>query len=191
MTTGNPGPRRSTGRRAAPRRAARGAGSRRARPETAQRGSRDAAGSPTQLTAAGALLAVLGCTLTGALLDGVFDDGFGLATWFGFVIGCVTASVKIRPPDLLVLVISTPLVFLAALVVSQVIRVWGQDGWVRTTLIGLATALSEGAPWLFVGTGAVVAITWARGLPDNVRKLRAELRGEADEGTDRPDPAGG
>ncbi|MQA85362.1 MAG: hypothetical protein GEV03_12235 [Streptosporangiales bacterium] len=187
MTAENYEPRRSAGRRAAPRRGARGTGTRRARPEAAARRGRSAPEPSTHLTAAGALLTILGCTLTGALLDGLFGEGFGLATWAGFIIGGVTASIKIRPADLLLLVISTPLVFLTSLIVAQIIRLWGSGGWLRTALIGLATALSEGAPWLFVGTGAVVAITWARGLPDNLRRLRAELRGETDEGPEPDD----
>lgn len=185
LTTESHGPRRSTGRRAAPRRGTRGTGPRRARPATPPRATRDKPESGAYLTAAGGLLTILVCTLTGALLDGLFGEGFGLATWAGFVIGGVAASIKIRPADLLLLVISTPLVFLAGLIVAQIIRLWGAEDWLRTALIGLATALSEGAPWLFVGTGAVVAITWARGLRDNVRELRAELRGEVG---DQPSP---
>lgn len=148
--------------------------------------------STTQLTAAGGLVTILGCTLTGALLDGMFGEGFGLATWFGFVAGCVTATIKIRPRELLMLVVSAPMIFLVALIIGQTIRLWGSQNWLRTEIIGLATALSEGAPWLFVGTGAVLSIAWARGLRDHLRNLHAELRGEAtaDNPEDGPEDGG-
>lgn len=176
MTTGRSGQRRAAGRRrAAPRRGRRAAEPRPRRTRTAGRPEAD---PTTQLTAAGGLSTIGGCTLVGALLDGLFGGDFGLGTWFGFVVGCVTATIKIRPRDLLVLVVSTPLAFLVAIVVAQTVRLWGSDGWLRSELVGLATALSEGAPWLFVGTGTVVAIAWARGLRDNIRELRAETRGE-------------
>lgn len=190
MTTDSHGPRRSGRRRAAPRRAA-GRGRALGRPRAASRRTRSpeatsAETSTTRLTAAGAFLTVLGCTLTGALLDGLFGAGFGVATWAGFVAGCVTATVKVRPRHLLALVITTPMLFLVALLIGQTIRVWGSSSWLRTELIGLATALSEGAPWLFAGTAAVVLIAWARGLRGNLQQLRAELRGAPDDDDGEP-----
>jgi hypothetical protein len=116
-----------------------------------------------------------------------------------FVAGCIGAALLVQPRDLLPMVVTPPLVFFAATTFIEVVRSIGADSLLQTLGLGLFTALSSGAPWLFGGSALVLGIAWPRGLPDNVRDLRQDLAVKtpdipkqrvSSEGTYAPEPEG-
>jgi hypothetical protein len=94
-----------------------------------------------------------------------------------FVAGCLAVVLLVQPRDLLPLVVTPPLVFFAATLLAEAVRSLGAGSLLRTLGLGLFTALSGEAPWLFGGSALVLAVAWFRGLPDNVRELRGESGG--------------
>ncbi|GAA4597459.1 hypothetical protein GCM10023194_72390 [Planotetraspora phitsanulokensis] len=116
-----------------------------------------------------------------------------------FVAGCIGAALLVQPRDLLPMVVTPPLVFFAATTFIEIIRSIGADSMLQTLGLGLFTAFSSGAPWLFGGSALALGIAWPRGLPDNVRDLRHDLAAktpgipkqrESSEGTYAPEPEG-
>jgi hypothetical protein len=115
-----------------------------------------------RLTARGAIVLLFVITLLGqAFLPGP-----------AFVAGCLAAVLLVQPRDLLPLVVTPPLVFFVATLLAEVVRSLGAGSMLQTLGLGLFTALSSGAPWLFGGSALVLAVAWPRGLPDSVRDLR-------------------
>lgn len=101
----------------------------------------------------------------------------------GFCAGCVLATRYSRPQAQLPVVLSIPVIFLTAELITQLIAPGGGSAH-RTALsmfAGALLTLAAVAPWLFVGTAGGLAIALFRGLPQCVRELRAEARG-----ADRP-----
>ncbi|MEU4831536.1 DUF6542 domain-containing protein [Streptosporangium sp. NPDC023615] len=127
-----------------------------------------------RLTVRGALVLVLVATLAGGLLQALL--GPSMLTGLAFVGGCAVATVLVNPRELLSLVVSPPLVFFVATMFVETVRSLFAASPVQAFGLGMYTALSQGAPWLFGGSLLVVVIAWRRGLTRCVRELRDELR---------------
>ncbi|RAY14520.1 hypothetical protein DPM19_15650 [Actinomadura craniellae] len=130
-------------------------------------------GSSAALTGRGGIVVIYGAALLGALLAGWLETAapFGIA----FAAGCALAALTTRPADLLTLAVSPPVAFLAAAFTVELGAALGDGSMLRSLLVGLVGALATGAPWLFLGTLLVVAITVPRGLLGNLRELRDQL----------------
>ncbi|MET8047538.1 MULTISPECIES: DUF6542 domain-containing protein [unclassified Streptosporangium] len=127
-----------------------------------------------RLTVRGALALVLASTLVGSVLQALF--GVAALTGAAFVAGCVAAAVLVNRRDLLSLVVSPPLVFFVTTVLIEAVRSLFASTPIQAFGLGMYTALSQGAPWLFGGSLLVLVIAWRRGLTRCVRELRDELR---------------
>ncbi|MBO3750801.1 hypothetical protein J5X84_32395 [Streptosporangiaceae bacterium NEAU-GS5] len=121
-----------------------------------------------RLTARGAVTLLLVICLLGQVL----------APGPVFVAGCLIAVLLVQPRDLLPLVVTPPLVFFCATLFVEFVRALKAGSFVSSLGLGLFTEMSAAAPWLFGGTALVLAVAWARGLPDNVRELREDLRAQ-------------
>lgn len=122
------------------------------------------AGRPgLRLTARGAIVLLFLITLLGQAV---------LPSGPGFVAGCLVAVLLVRPRDLLAFAVTPPLVFFVAALLVEAAQSLGSDSVPQALGLGLFTALSSGAPWLFGGSALTLVIAWRRGLPDNVRDLR-------------------
>jgi hypothetical protein len=139
--------------------------------------------SGIRLTARGAMAFVLAVTLAGSLLHALL--GFPAAVGLAFVTGCVAAVSLVNPRDLLSLVVSPPLIFFAATLITEAVRSLAATSPVQAFGLGMFTALSGGAPWLFAGSALVLVIAWRRGLTRCVSELREEIR-TAGPGVPRP-----
>ncbi|MFC4587362.1 DUF6542 domain-containing protein [Sphaerisporangium corydalis] len=93
-----------------------------------------------------------------------------------FAVACLAAVFLVQPRDLLPLVVTPPLIFFAATLISAVFGTFGAPSMIQALGLGLFTDLSAAAPWLFGGSALMLAVAWFRGLPANVSELRAELR---------------
>ncbi|WP_243723064.1 DUF6542 domain-containing protein [Actinomadura sp. 7K507] len=131
--------------------------------------------SPITLTGRGGIVVMFGAGVICGLLSRWL--GVPLFAGAGFAVGCALAAFATRPADLLTLVVSPPLVFLAATFAVEFATTLGNGSLVRGLTVGVLTALASTAPWLFFGTLLVVAICLARGLMTNVRELRDKLVG--------------
>ncbi|GAA3442205.1 DUF6542 domain-containing protein [Planomonospora venezuelensis] len=130
--------------------------------------------SGIRLTARGAVAFVLAVTLTGSLLHALL--GLPAAVGLAFVAGCAGAVLLVNPRDLLSLVVSPPLIFFSAALVAEALRALSAPSPVQAFGLGMFTALSGGAPWLFTGSALVLVVAWRRGLTRCVRELREEIR---------------
>ncbi|MDF5754706.1 DUF6542 domain-containing protein [Spongiactinospora sp. TRM90649] len=128
-----------------------------------------------RLTVRGALAVVVLATLLGNVLQSLL--GSTITVGVTFLAGCLAAVFLVNPRDLLSLVVTPPLLFFAATLVSELVRALASSASMLQALgLGLFTSLSAGAPWLFAGSALVLGVAWRRGLPSNVRELREELR---------------
>lgn len=116
-----------------------------------------------RVTARGAIVLLFLITLLGQAV---------LPSGPGFVAGCLAAVLLVQPRDLLPFVVNPPLVFFLATFLVEAVRSLGSDSVPQALGLGLFTALSSGAPWLFGGSALTLVIAWRRGLPDNIRELR-------------------
>ncbi|WP_083999728.1 DUF6542 domain-containing protein [Actinomadura kijaniata] len=132
-------------------------------------------GGAVTLTGRGGIVVMFALTLLGALLARWTD--LPLLAGAGFVAGCAAAALLTRPVDLLTLAVSPPLVFLLATLAAVVLTSLGDENLLTGSLVGLLTALSTTAPWLFAGTVLVLAVTAPRGMLAQVRELREKLAG--------------
>jgi hypothetical protein len=131
------------------------------------------------VTVRGALVAMFGiflfCSLVASWL------GFGVLTGLGYVASCVLAPFLVRRQAQLHVVIAPPAIFMAVVILTQVMTAQGtsRHGRVLSVLEGTLLTLAAVAPWLFAGTilGAVASAT--RGLRHCVGELVAEFRSEA------------
>jgi len=96
----------------------------------------------------------------------------GFLPGLGFAAACGLAAVATRRGDLLTLVVSPPLVFLAITAVSEFIGAVGERSLPRSMFVGVITTFAAGAPWLFFGTALAIVVTLPRGLPASLRALR-------------------
>ncbi|MFI6508576.1 DUF6542 domain-containing protein [Streptosporangium sp. NPDC050855] len=127
-----------------------------------------------RLTVRGALALVLVATLLGGVLQAL--SGLSALTGVAFVIGCAGATALVNPRELLSLVVSPPLVFFVTTVLIEAVRSLFAATPLQAFGLGMYTALSQGAPWLFGGSLLVLVIAWRRGLTRCVRELRDELK---------------
>jgi hypothetical protein len=93
----------------------------------------------------------------------------------GFVLACGLAVLTVRPQDLLTLSVSPPLAYFCGVLLAECVLSVGADSVLRSVAIGVGLRLTDAAPWLFGGTALLLVIALLRGLPQNVRELRAEL----------------
>lgn len=124
-----------------------------------------------QLTGRGGVLAVFGACFTGLLIadwanwqelaDAVFFLASSLAAYY------------VRPGSLLPVVVSPPLLFLAACLAASVLTAPG----LLATAERVAVTLGGAAWWMLVGIALSMAIAWLRGLRAEVRALWSDLRG--------------
>ena len=132
----------------------------------------------TRMTARGAVVAMFLLFLVGTLAAGWLH--LEVLAGLSFVAGCAMAAYYSRRDALLTAVVTPPLVFMAALVIAELLT--SHEDTVRHSLTaaaeGIILTLAAVAPWLFSGVviGLVIALT--RGLPQCVRDLSAELRGD-------------
>lgn len=104
-----------------------------------------------------------------------------LLTGLGFIAGCALAARYSRRDALLAVVVTPPLIFMIALVFAELLT--SHADTVRHTLTsaaeGIILTLAAVAPWLFCGVIVGLVIALFRGLPQCVRNLGTELRGDA------------
>lgn len=100
-------------------------------------------------------------------------------TGFGFAAGSAVAAGRTRREGLLLAATTPPLIFLVAVTVGEVITLHMKHVAVSAgpALADIFLTLSTTAPWLFGGLAAALLIATARGLPQCVRDLRAQLTG--------------
>ena len=108
--------------------------------------------------------------------DGLHADALA---GFGFAAGSAVAAGRTRRAELLLVVTSPPVIFLAALTCGDFLtmhmdRIDPTPGVVAANVL---LTLSATAPWLFGGVAGAAVIASARGLGACVRDLRAELAG--------------
>jgi hypothetical protein len=131
------------------------------------------------MTARGAVLVMFSLFFLGTLVAGWMH--LGVLTGLSFVTGAVLAARYTRRDGLLAVVVTPPLIFVIALIVTEVLT--SHADTVKHSLTsaaeGTILTLAAVAPWLFVGVIAGLVIALFRGLPQCVRDLRAELRGDA------------
>jgi hypothetical protein len=104
-----------------------------------------------------------------------------LLAGLAFVAGCSLAACYTRRDALLTVVVSPPLVFMAALVITELMTSHGDTlhHTLTSAAEGTILTLAEVAPWLFAGVIISLIIAMVRGLPQCVRDLSAELRGDS------------
>lgn len=132
----------------------------------------------SRLTARGAVLVIFAvCLVTCLIAAWLHAD---VVAGVGFVAAAILAPVYARRDALLHIVISAPVLFLLAEILTQVLTAQGSSsrGSMMSVLEGTLLTLADVAPWLFAGTVACVALAMMRGLPQCIRDLRAGLRGE-------------
>jgi hypothetical protein len=122
------------------------------------------------LTGRGGIVLIFGVGLLAKSFGGVSHLGF--LSGLGFAAACGVAAVATRRGDLLTLVVSPPLVFLAITVVSEFMGAIGERSLLRSMFVGVITTFAAGAPWLFFGTALAIVVALPRGLPATLRALR-------------------
>jgi Domain of unknown function (DUF6542) len=132
----------------------------------------------TRMTARGAVVAMFLLFLVGTLAAGWLH--LEVLAGLSFVAGCAMAAYYSRRDALLTAVVTPPLVFMAALVIAELLT--SHEDTVRHSLTaaaeGIVLTLAAVAPWLFSGVVIGLVIALMRGLPQCVRDLSAELRGD-------------
>ncbi|WP_219470084.1 DUF6542 domain-containing protein [Nonomuraea rhizosphaerae] len=134
--------------------------------------------SGVKLTARGAVALALVATLAAYVVAALVD----LPVVVGpvFVVASLLGVLLVNPRELLSLVVTPPLVFFVATLFVELGRALGSVQVLQSLALGLLAALSRGAPWLFAATALVLVVALLRGLRDNVRDLREELRAGAE-----------
>jgi hypothetical protein len=142
--------------------------------------------STVRLTARGAIALALVATLAGYVLTALLDveQIVGAA----FVAASTLGVLLVNRRELLSLVVTPPLVFFCATLFVELGRAFGSVSIVQSLTLGLYTSLTRGAPWLFAGSAIVLGVAWRRGLRDNVRELREELKAGAEVSRPRQQP---
>jgi Domain of unknown function (DUF6542) len=125
------------------------------------------------LTGRGALVVVFALCLLGLAVSGWLH--WGMLTGLVFVAASVLAAARTQRSDLLVVAVTPPALFLIAVICAKAL---GSAGDVLSTLEGTLITLANTAPWLIAGTVLSVIVAFSRGMWDNVRTLRKDLRGD-------------
>ncbi len=137
----------------------------------------------TYVTVRGALVALFALCLVTCLIAAwrQFDVLAGL----GYFAGCLAAPVCVRREAQLQIVIAPPVVFLLAVLLTQVLTAQGSSshGSMLSVVEGTFLMLAGTAPWLFAGAAGCIAVAMFRGLPGCVREFRADFRGERKSGS--------
>lgn len=132
----------------------------------------------TRMTARGTVVVMFLLFLMGTLAAGWLH--LELLAGLSFVAGCALAAYYSRHEALLTAVVTPPLVFMVALVIAELLT--SHSDTVRHSLTsaaeGIILTLAAVAPWLFSGVVIGLIIALMRGLPQCVRDLGAELRGD-------------
>ncbi|WP_433515614.1 DUF6542 domain-containing protein [Nonomuraea sp. CA-143628] len=153
-----------------------------------ERGKRSA----VRLTARGAIALALIATLAAYVVAAVIN--LPIVVGPVFVVASLLGVLLVNPRELLSLVVTPPLVFFVATFFVELGRAFGALSIMQSLLVGLFSSLSRGAPWLFAGSAIVLVVAWRRGLRDNVRDLREELRADTEAPRPRqsfvPEPEG-
>ncbi|HUR03639.1 MAG TPA: DUF6542 domain-containing protein [Nonomuraea sp.] len=148
--------------------------------------------SAVRLTARGAIALALIATLAAYVVAALID--LPIVVGPVFVVASLLGVLLVNPRELLSLVVTPPLVFFVATLFVELGRALGSLSIAQSLFVGLIASLSQGAPWLFAGSAIVLVIAWRRGLRDNVRDLREELRAGAEAPRPRqsfvPEPEG-
>ncbi|MFI7636554.1 DUF6542 domain-containing protein [Nonomuraea sp. NPDC049400] len=148
--------------------------------------------SAVRLTARGAVALALVSTLAGYVLAALL--GIQYIVGAAFVLSSLLGVLMVNRRELLSLVVTPPLVFFCATLFVELGRAFGSVSIVQSLALGLYTSLTSGAPWLFAGSAVVLGVAWRRGLRDNVRDLREELKAGAEAPRPRqtfvPEPEG-
>jgi hypothetical protein len=140
-----------------------------------QRTGQTAASPPRpslRLTGRGAVATILVLSFLGLLAAGWL--GWGVLSGGAFAAACVLTAARTRRTDLLTVAVSPPALFLVAVVCDKALVSPGNVLLSGTE--GTLITLSDTAPWLIAGTALSLAIAFSRGLWENVRVLRQELR---------------
>jgi uncharacterized protein DUF6542 len=145
-------------------------------PTGGARRRRPSSGPAITLTGRGGVVVVFASTLLGAIAGGLF--GLHGAQGILFVLGCVLAVVTTRRTDLLILVVSPPLVFFFVSLLGAVTGSLGEHSFLVSVVLTVVTTLTSNVPWLFVGALLVVLIAVPRGLPANLRELSASIQAD-------------
>jgi len=105
----------------------------------------------------------------------------GVLTGLCFVVGCGLAARYTRHDGLLTAVATPALIFMVALVIAETLTTHAATAGraVASIAEGIFLTLAGVAPWLFAGVVLGLAIAMARGLPQCLRDLAAELRGDS------------
>lgn len=125
------------------------------------------------LTGRGALVVVFALCLVGLAVSGWLH--WGMLTGLVFVAASVLAAARTQRNDLLVVAVTPPALFLIAVICTKAL---GSSGDVLSTLEGTLITLANTAPWLIAGAVLGVIVAFSRGMWDNVRTLRKDLRGD-------------
>jgi hypothetical protein len=131
-----------------------------------------------RMTGRGAILAMFAVFFAGTAVADVTHIDFFVG--FCLVAGCTLAAKFARRSALLAVVVSPPLIFLAAVICAEALTsssATGHSGFVAVTE-GTFLTLAAAAPWLFAGVAAALIIALFRGLPQSLRELRDGLRGQ-------------
>ena len=130
------------------------------------------------MTARGAVVAMFLLFLMGTLAAAWLH--LEVLAGLSFVAGCAMAAYYSRRDALLTAVVTPPLVFMVALVIAELLT--SHADTVRHSLTsaaeGIILTLAGVAPWLFIGVVIGLIIALMRGLPQSVRDLSSELRGD-------------
>jgi hypothetical protein len=141
-------------------------------------GTANGAGGPRKaagvlLTGRGALVVVFALCLVGLAVSGWLH--WGIMPGLVFVAASCLAAARTQRADLLVVAVSSPALFLIAVICTKAL---GSAGSVLSTAEGTLITLANTAPWLLAGTLLSVIVAFSRGMWDNVRTLRKDLRGD-------------
>jgi hypothetical protein len=130
------------------------------------------------MTGRGAVVAMFLLFLVGTLAAGWLH--LEVLAGLSFVAGCALAAYYSRRDALLTAVVTPPLVFMVALVIAELLT--SHADTVRHSLTsaaeGIVLTLAAVAPWLFSGVVIGLVVAMLRGLPQCVRDLSADLRGD-------------
>jgi hypothetical protein len=126
-----------------------------------------------RLTGRGGLVTVFGACFLGLLIAD-WANWAELASAVFFMAASLTAY-YVRPASLLPVVVSPPLLFLAACALEKLITAPGT----LAALEGTAVTLADAAWWMLAGMALTVTIALLRGLGSQLSALRSEFRTRA------------
>jgi hypothetical protein len=156
---------------------------------------RQPVGAAVTLTGRGGLVVVFASALLGSAVGAAV--GLREAQGVAFAVGCLLAVLATRRTALLTLVVSPPLLFFLASLLSASLASFGEKSFLLSVALTVMAGLTENAGWLFLGSVLVVVIAVPRGLPACLRELGERVaadvpfrrKGDADEDPVRWDEA--